>query len=224
MRLAPQSRRRMALAGSLSSFDNTAMDPSSDDIIALYERHANGFDADRGKSLFEKAWLDRFLAALDVDASILDVGCGSGEPIARYFIEAGRRITGVDSSATLIGLCRERFPAETWAVGDMRQLALGRQFGGILAWDSFFHLTPEDQRAMFPIFRAHAAPRAGLMFTSGPSAGEAIGSYRGDALYHASLDPAEYRTLLGENGFTVIAHVKEDAGCGGRTVWLVRFA
>ena len=200
------------------------MDPSSNDIIALYERHANGFDTDRGKSLFEKAWLDRFLAVIDADASILDIGCGSGEPIARYFLEAGHRVTGVDSSATLIGLCRERFPAETWAVGDMRQLDIGRQFGGILAWDSFFHLTPEDQRGMFPIFRAHAGPGAALMFTSGPSAGEAIGSYRGDALYHASLDTAEYRTLLGENGFTVIAHVKEDAGCGGRTVWLAHLA
>lgn len=217
-----QSRSLAGLAGAGSQQHSAVMDHSSDDIIALYERHATGFDADRGKSLFEKAWLDRFLAAIDVDASVLDIGCGSGEPIARYFVEVGRRVTGVDSSATLIGLCRERFPAETWTVADMRQLDLGRQFGGILAWDSFFHLKPEDQRAMFPIFRAHAGPGAALMFTSGPSAGEAIGSYRGDALYHASLDPAEYRFLLGENGFTVIAHVVEDAGCGGRTIWLAR--
>ena len=41
---------------------------------------------------------------------------------------------------------------------DMRRLALGRRFAGLIAWDSFFHLRPQDQRAMFPIFAAHAAP------------------------------------------------------------------
>jgi hypothetical protein len=62
------------------------------------------------------------------------------------------------------------------------------------------------------------------MFTSGPRAGEAIGSYRGDTLYHASLDPSEYRELLREHGFDVVAHVAEDETCGGHTVWLARAA
>jgi hypothetical protein len=39
-------------------------------------------------------------------------------------------------------------------------LSLKRFFPGILAWDSFFHLNHDDQRQMFLIFRAHAAPRA----------------------------------------------------------------
>ena len=41
----------------------------------------------------------------------------------------------------------------------MRELALGRKFSGILAWDSFFHLRHDDQRRMFPVFRQHAAPK-----------------------------------------------------------------
>lgn len=196
------------------------MRPSSEDIIELYERHALAFDADRGRSLFERGWLDRFRAAIPANAGILDVGCGSGEPIARYLIDCGHRVTGVDASPSLIGLSAARFPDHDWIVSDMRRLALGARYGGILAWDSFFHLTPADQRAMFPVFRDHALPGAALMFTSGPYAGEAIGSYRGDALYHASLDPAAYASLLTHSGFAVLAHVVEDQTCGGRTVWL----
>jgi SAM-dependent methyltransferase len=56
-------------------------------IIGLYQRYAEDWDRERGNSLFEKAWLDRFLALLPPEPSILDIGCGSGEPIARYFIE-----------------------------------------------------------------------------------------------------------------------------------------
>ena len=67
-------------------------------------------------------------------------------------------MTGVDSSPTLIGLCRSRFPGETWIAGDMREVSLSRRFGGVVAWNSFFHLTPEDQRAMFRIFKDHADP------------------------------------------------------------------
>lgn len=93
-----------------------------------------------------------------------------------------------------------------------------------LAWDSFFHLHPDDQRQMFPIFRTHAAPRAALMFTSGPSHGEAVGSFEGEPLYHASLDSAEHRNLLAQNGFAVVAHAVEDPTCGRHTVWLAQLS
>ena len=66
----------------------------------------------------------------------------------------------------------------------------------MLAWDSFFHLNPDDQRGMFPVFAAHSTGSTLLMFNTGPVHGEVVGRYRGDPLYHASLNPAEYETLL----------------------------
>ncbi|MBR0682016.1 class I SAM-dependent methyltransferase [Roseomonas eburnea] len=170
----------------------------------------------------EGAWLARFLALIPAPAGILDIGCGAGEPIAGHLVRQGHDVTGIDSSPEMIAMCRERFPDGDWQVADMRGLALGRAFDGLLAWDSFFHLDHEDQRAMFPVFRAHAAPGAALMFTSGPAHGVAMGSYGGEPLYHASLDPAEYRALLAAHGFEVAAHAVEDPDCGGHTVWLAR--
>lgn len=196
--------------------------PSSKTIGALYERHAAAFDSDRGNRLVERKWLDSFSAVMTPGAAVLDLGCGSGQPVARHLIETGHSVTGVDSSPTLIDRCRLRFAGHDWIVGDMRNLHLGRRFGGIIAWNSFFHLTPDDQRAMWPIFRDHAAPGAALMFTSGPAAGEAIGAYRGETLYHASLDPADYRALAAAHGFDVVSYVPEDRECGGLTVWLMR--
>jgi hypothetical protein len=77
-------------------------------------------------------------------------------------------------------------PDQEWIVGDMRSLALDRRFDGLLAWDSFFHLRPKDQQAMFRIFAAHTASAAMLMFNAGFGHGEAVGSYRGDPLYPRS--------------------------------------
>ncbi len=191
-------------------------------IVGLYQRHADDWDKERGRSLLEKDWLDRFSALLPPEPSILDIGCGSAEPIARYYIEHGCNVTGIDSSPSLIGMCKDCFPDHNWIVADMRSLSLDRCFDGILAWNSFFHLCPGDQRKMFPIFRRHARSKAALMFTSGPSYGEAIGTFKGEPLYHGSLDGAEYRSLLDQNRFDVVSHVVEDPNCGLNTVWLAQ--
>lgn len=193
-------------------------------IIEHYERHAHAWDADRGTAEWnDKPWHVRFADALRSEAGILDLGCGSGRPVAQYMAGRGFRVTGIDSSPTLISLCRQRLSDQEWIMHDMRTLQLSRGFDGILAWDSFFHLEADDQRRMFDVFARHAAPSAVLMFNSGPAHSEAIGRYRGDPLYHASLSADEYRDLLRGIGFEVIAHAIEDWRTGGgRTVWLTR--
>jgi SAM-dependent methyltransferase len=193
-------------------------------IIGLYQRHARAWAAARedlfGGPLIEVGWLDRFLRMLPPCPAVLDLGCGSGEPIGRYLAEKGCHLTGVDAALEMITMWKGRLPQHAWHVADMRSLSLGRLFDGVLAWDSFFHFSHDDQRRMFPVFRAHAGSGAPLMFTSGPSHGVAMGTFGGEPLYHASLDAAEYRSLLGEHGFDIVAHKVGDPACGGRTVWL----
>lgn len=189
-------------------------------VIDLYERHARDYDSDRTRTLQERMWLDRFLALVRPQGTVLDVGCGMGEPIARHIIASGFHVVGIDSSPSMIDMCRARFPGCEWLVADMRTLNMDRRFDGVLAWDSFFHLSADDQRSMFARFAEHAQPAAPLMFTSGPTAGEAIGTYRGEPLFHASLDPAEYTRRLRTNGFSVRDYQPEDPDCGNHTIWL----
>src|SRR5262245_7764160 len=195
----------------------------ADLIIGHYERHARAWDADRRAAAWnDKCWIDRFIGLLPAGAAVLDLGCGGGEPVAATMVAHGFQVTGVDSSPTLISLCRDRMPDQQWIVADMRTLSLGRHFAGVLAWDSFFHLKPDDQRAMFAVFAAHVASGGLLMFNAGPGHGEAVGSYRRDPLYHASLDAAEYATLLDGAGFDLVEHAINDPAKGGRIVWIAR--
>lgn len=198
------------------------MQPPHERIISLYEEHAAAWDRVRGRELKEREWIDAFTAYLPQGASILDLGCGSGEPVARHLVESGYSVIGLDSSPSLVAMCRERFPDQEWLVGDMRALDLDRRFDGILAWHSFFHLNFDDQRAMFPRFAAHAKPGAVLMFTSGPTHGEALGQWQGEPLYHASLSPEEYRALLAANGFNTVSFRAGEPIAEGPSVWLAR--
>ena len=73
---------------------------------------------------------------------------------------------------------------------------------------------------MFKIFAEHILPKGILMFTSGPSHGEIWSDNGGENLYHASLDPSEYKELLAAHNFQVIKHVVDDEECHGATVWV----
>ena len=192
-------------------------------IIGHYERHALAWGCDRRNSAWnDRGWHDRFVEALPEGAIVLDLGCGSGWPVGRHLAEKGFRVTGVDASPTMISLCRGRRPDHEWITADMRTLSLGRLFEGTLAWDRFFHLDYDDQRRKFDVFAAHASPGATLMINAGPRCGGAIGTYRGDPLHHASLDRAEYETLIEKTGFELIAHALNDSHAGGRSIWLAR--
>jgi SAM-dependent methyltransferase len=189
-------------------------------IAAVYQAAAEGFDRRRSRALFEREWLERFLAVVPEGAPVLDLGCGAGEPIARFLIERGHPVTGVDAAPAMLAIARWRWPGGQWIEADMRGLDLGRTFGGIVAWDSFFHLKAEDQRAMVPVFARHLSPGGAHLFTSGPDAGEAAGAVEGMPVYHASLSPAGYAACLEANGMIARAFVAEDPGCDRHSVWL----
>ena len=192
-----------------------------EDILATYDRVGPSWAGRRDRTLYERRWLDRLLAYAP-GRRLLDLGCGSGRPIAAYLDDRRCRITGVDGSEAMLALFRTTLPRAEAVHADMRGLDLGARFDAVIAWDSFFHLSPDDQRRMFPVFASHAAPRAALLFTTGPAAGERIGAVEGEAVYHASLDPDEYEALLAASGFEMLAFVPEDPDCAGHSVWLAR--
>lgn len=195
---------------------------SEDSVINVYQRHGVAWAALRGQELAENTWLERFSSLLPDGAAVLDIGCGSGLPLARELDRKGFNVTGLDGARTMVELFKRNLPATPVHLMDMRQLDLSQRFAGLLAWDSFFHLSPEDQRPMFRRFRAHATLGCALMFTSGTVEGSAIGELEGDSLYHGSLSTDEYHGLLHAEGFEVLEYVESDPACGYRTVWLAQ--
>ncbi len=202
--------------------DSPLRSTAPDDILATYNRVADGFARARDRTLFERRWLDRALNYAP-GRKVLDLGCGTGQPIAAYLQDRRCAITGVDGAPAMLARFQQALPAARAVEADMRGLRLDESFDLILAWNSLFHLSADDQRAMFETFWAHAHRRTVLLFTTGPEAGEAIGEVAGAPVYHASLSPDEYRGLLTSHGFEEIAFVPDDPSCNGHSVWLARY-
>lgn len=203
-------------------FPDEPRTPAAAAIPLLYQRHARAWERARGERLQEGEWLDRLAGALLPGATVLDVGSGNGRPMAAELIRRGLRVTGVDVAPALLASARAALPAAEWIEADMRTLDLGRRFGAVLAWHSFFHLDAEDQRATLPRLAAHLAPGAPLMWTAGPGHGVTMGEWQGEPLFHASLSQEEYAALLAGQGCAIERVWLGHPVAEGPTVYLAR--
>ena len=176
--------------------------------VDVYERNAARFDSDRTKVLIEKTWLDRFAALVPPGGKILDAGCGGGDPIARYLSSLGHRVTGVDAAQAMIDLAHERCPDGDWRQADLRHLDLDETFDGVIGWDSFFHLTPQEQRTTLVRLASHLEPGGALMLTVGPEAGEVAGCVGDEPVYHSSFPGG---SISGARG---LGHFASSRCCG----------
>lgn len=198
------------------------LDGGPDSTQAVYERQAAAYDAKRSRALFEARWLARFAAGLPEGGRVLDLGCGAGEPIARWFIAEGFNVTGVDFAVPMLDIARQRWPDGDWRQADMRHLDLDETFDGIVAWDSFFHLRPDEQRICIAHMARHLTPGGSLLMTVGPEAGEVSGTVGDEVVYHASLSPAGYASCLEENGLRLTGFLAEDPETDKHSVLMAR--
>lgn len=189
---------------------------------SVYERNARRFADERPKTLIEKSWLDRFQNLMPKNGKVLDLGCGAGEPIASYLFEKGHRVVGLDASKNMIDLARENIPAGDWRLGDMRTFQLSERFHGIIGWNSFFHLTRDEQRTVLPNIANHLLPGGAILLTVGQHDSEVAGCVGDDPIYHASLSQDEYREILSNEGLGIVRFTPEDPDCYGMTILLAQ--
>ena len=159
---------------------------------------------------------------LPVDATILDLGCGTGEPIASFFINLGHQITGIDFSEPMLDIARKRFPNHTWLNQDIRTFETDITYDSVIAWGSFFHLSQNEQREHFNIFSRFLKPGGAALITIGHVEGEVTGTINGRAVYHSSLSLNEYSSIIHKLGLVLVDYALDDSNCQGHSVLLIK--
>ena len=87
-------------------------------------------------------------------ASVLDVGCGTGQLTARIVRELpGARVIGCDYSSGMLGQARARSAAVGWAQADAGELPFrDGAFDAVVSTEAF-HWFPDQDRALGEFFR-----------------------------------------------------------------------
>jgi SAM-dependent methyltransferase len=111
----------------------------------IYDGFAETYEKNRG--LFDMTdVLDPFYKSLDIqNGNMLDLGCGAGEPFARYFIDRGWKVTGIDFSRQMLKLATKYAPEMQTIHADMCEIDFEPcQFDAIIAIYSLFHVSSDE--------------------------------------------------------------------------------
>lgn len=93
---------------------------------------------DKEGQLAAAAWL---VDGVPAGSRVLDLGCGTGVPTARQLTDAGLDVLGIDLSARMIELARQRVPSATFRQLDIADLRPGPEsFAGVTAFFSLLML------------------------------------------------------------------------------------
>ena len=141
--------------------------------------------------------------------SVLDVGCGSGVPVAAALIDQGLDVFGVDASATLIAAFRRRFPSAHAACESAQESAFfHRSFDAAVAIGLLFLLSPADQRHLLGRIAGKLRPGGRLLFTAPRRRCEWNDILTGRP--SCSLGQDAYACVLNEAGLTLVGCLTDE--------------
>lgn len=174
----------------------------------------------RDPAFLAKGWIDRLVAPLPPAAKILDLGCGGGQPIARYLLDRGFAVTGVDAATSVIELIKTRLSRGRWIKGDMRTIVIDETFDAVIAWNSLTWLSHGDRALMARRAAAWLKPEGRMLFNAPADLDPSRKDYRDGSPYRVDLEATNYSTAIAESGLRLIAHMAVDPMCEDAGIWL----
>jgi SAM-dependent methyltransferase len=173
----------------------------------------------------EQASIDEALTHLSPPAKILDVGCGSGKPIAAYLIEKGFDVYGVDISPKLIQYAEKVIPKQQLFVADICDFTTDIKFDAIVCWFALFHIHADYHLEVLKKFNSFLRPNGMLLITFADTSCEAGGtdmkvidehtiesSMFGERFYHSGNPAAINTKLVEQAGFKILSDKIDQPG------------
>ncbi len=151
--------------------------------------------------------LTPLLEVLAAGSRVLDLGCGTGAPIARGLLAAGHRVVGVEMSARQIAMARVQTPDARLVRADMSRVAFrAGSFDAVVSFYAIFHLPLSEHGPLFARIAQWLRPGGYFLATLSPEHEEGYTEdYFGQEMYWSNLGMPEYRELLAAAEFEIVS-------------------
>lgn len=168
-----------------------------------YNQIADQWAAVRDGSFVSELIIE-FAKKIKPNGSVLDVGCGTGLPVAKYLSDQNLIVTGIDASDEMIKLAKfHNINNTNFSVSDFFDFNTEKRFDGIIAWDSLFHFPKEKQADIYPRVYSLLDPGGYFLFTHGNRDDEHHDQMMGHTFYYSALSKDFLCDLLVKLGFTI---------------------
>lgn len=189
--------------------DKTTENPSESYTSNGYEAVAVEFMQLREQSAIGAETIRRWAGSLHKDAVILDLGCGSGFPIATTLSAAGFSLYAIDASERLAQEFSRRLPQAYVACEAIEESTFfGRKFDAVIAIGLIFLLPAEQQRELIHKVAAALNPEGRFLFTAPVQSCRWIDVLTG--LESSSLGVAEYQSICLQAGLGLVADYEDE--------------
>jgi len=176
----------------------------------IYDKFARTYEENRGPFDMSEV-LSSFYSRLNIKRGrLLDLGCGAGEPFAKFFIEHAWTVTGVDFSGQMLILAARYVPEMKTICADMREVDFApHSFEAITAIYSLFHIPSRDHAALLAKCYRWLRPQGEMLFTyatkeyTGSDEFDGCREFLGQQLYYSHKTPDALRAELGNTGFQI---------------------
>lgn len=175
-------------------------------------------------------YVDQILRDVPANATVLDLGCGTGIPIAKHIVEKGYRVLGVDQSMKMLEIARREVPGAEFIHGDMVQIEFNQQFAAAVAWDSAFHVERKYHSAIYHKLANCLEIGAKLLLSVGGAGPEEItagtegftSEMFGETFFYSGYEPAVARELIEAEGFEIEVWEVDDPSSRGHIAVIAR--
>ncbi|MFD9397024.1 class I SAM-dependent methyltransferase [Streptomyces sp. NPDC060000] len=191
------------------------------DVLSEHYERAFGSETKYG------SWIGELLGRLPETGTVLDIGCGTGVPVARSLVAAGHRVTGVDISQVQIRRARELVPGADFIRADATTLELPQgSFDAVVCLYALIHVPVEEQPALLERIASWIRPGGWFLSTTGHRAWTGTDENwlgGGAAMWWSQFDAATSRAWLVQAGFDV-AHEEfvPEGDSGGHVLFWAR--
>lgn len=136
---------------------------------------------------------------------VLDLGCGTGHPIAKAISPIVKEYCGIDNSQPMLDAYLKNVQNADCRLLDMPNIdQISGKWDFIFSWGAICHLPIELQKKTMAAVSKLLKPEGRFLFTSGKEADECTGTVGKYTVYHYSMGRSAYTEFLKEQGLELI--------------------
>lgn len=178
-----------------------------------YNKIAKNYSSSRDQ-FKNNHYLEKLVELLKPEATILDIGCGSGIPIDKYLVDRGFKVLGIDISEKQIELAKQNVPQAIYKVKGMEDLKDGEyQVDAVVSFYAIFHIPKEQHQDLVKKISSFLTKNGLILVTMGSGEWEGIeDDFHGGKMYWSHYGPEKNRKIVESCGFKMLLDEIDTSG------------
>ncbi len=180
----------------------------------------------KGRNKYKNnALLKKFSEKLQKGASVIDLGCGAGIPVAKFLIRKGYKVTGIDFSKDMLALAKKKVPKAKFIEMDITKMKFKPDsFDSAISFYAMIHIPRQKHVGIYKKLHKILKPYAMVLVNACGTDTRGWEGYEKDYLgvpiFWSFYGPKRTSKIITDSGFIIIWSKILELG-GEKQFWIL---